>query len=77
MKTLIVVLILNSVSGDIEKHAVLGVAQDGPSCMLAAAEFMDKHKAEVGKDQVELPLCLDIEPLTRNLKSHERTTFRF
>lgn len=62
MKILILIILLNAQTGDIEKGAIVGTAPDSATCMQVAAKFIDNSKAEVGA-RVPFPVCIDIEPM--------------
>lgn len=62
MKILVLIILLNAQTGDIERGAILGTAPDPASCMQVAAQFIDKTKGDIG-DRVPFPMCIDIEPM--------------
>ena len=68
MKILILIILLNANSGDIERGAIIGTAPDSATCMQVAAQFIEKTKAEVG-DRVPFPVCIDIEPMIPKTKT--------
>lgn len=62
MKILILIILLNAQTGDIEQGAIIGTAPDSATCMQVAAKAIDNTKAEIGA-RVPFPVCIDIEPM--------------
>jgi hypothetical protein len=62
MKILILIILLNARTGDIERGAIVGTAPDSATCMQIAAKAIDETKTQIG-DRVPFPICVDIEPM--------------
>jgi hypothetical protein len=62
MKILILIILLNAQTGNIERGAIVGTAPDSATCMQAAAKAIEESKAAIG-DRVPFPICVDIEPM--------------
>lgn len=62
MKVLILILLLNAETGDIERAQMLGTAPNTQVCMQAAAKVISETQEQIGAN-VPFPVCLDIEPM--------------
>lgn len=62
MKILILIILLNSQSGDIEQGGIIGVAHTKQECMQIAAQTIERDKKLIG-ERVPFPVCVDIEPM--------------
>jgi hypothetical protein len=62
VKILILIILLNAQTGDIEKGAIIGTAPDSATCMQVAAKAIDNTKDHFG-GRVPFPVCIDIEPM--------------
>lgn len=62
MKILILIILLNAQTGDIEQGAIIGTAKDRQACMQVVAQTLDRDKAAIGS-RVPFPMCIDIDPM--------------
>jgi hypothetical protein len=62
MKILILIVLLNAQTGDIEQGAIIGTTHSAQECMQIAAQTMERDKKVIG-ERVPFPLCIDIEPM--------------
>lgn len=62
MKVLILIILLNAQTGDIEQGGIVGVSHSAQECMQIAAQTIDRDKKLIG-DRVPFPVCIDIEPM--------------
>lgn len=62
MKILILIILLNAQSGDIEQGGIVGVSHSTQECMQIAAQTIERDKKLIG-DRVPFPMCVNIEPM--------------